>query len=165
MLFTLGAGSSVGMVETLLTCLKDQFPVIRKHQTWCAFLGCLVFFLCGLPLTTDVSVTWQVIGLQPLFMQGGLYIMKLLEEYGVGISVFLYGIMQAVGIVWIYGLNNFARDIQFMTGNSVSFFWKFNWGFLSPVTLAVSRPFLPRKNSRFQQLFLGLVSLRTHVHW
>lgn len=91
--------------------------------------------------------------------------MKLLEEYGVGISVFLYGIMQAVGIVWIYGLNNFARDIQFMTGNSVSFFWKFNWGFLSPVTLAVSRPFLPRKNSRFQQLFLGLVSLRTHVHW
>lgn len=63
--------------------------------------------------------------------------MKLLEEYGVGISVFLYGIMQTVGMVWIYGLRNFARDLKFMTGKKASVFWMFNWGFFVPVALTV----------------------------
>lgn len=54
MLLTVGIGSSVAMVETFLTCLKDQFPIVLKHKEWAALIVCLIFFLLGLPLTTDV---------------------------------------------------------------------------------------------------------------
>ncbi|XP_074605414.1 sodium-dependent nutrient amino acid transporter 1-like isoform X1 [Brevipalpus obovatus] len=121
MLFTLGVGSSVAMVETFLTCLKDQFPIVLKHKEWAAFIVCLIFFLLGLPLTTD----------------GGLYLMKLFEDYGVGISVFMYGIFETVGFMWIYGVDNLCRDIKFMVGMTVGIFWRICWTFVIPVLLTV----------------------------
>ncbi|XP_015782061.1 sodium-dependent nutrient amino acid transporter 1 [Tetranychus urticae] len=119
MLFTLGIGSSVAQVETTITCLKDQSKFLMKHKTWTAFGVCFIYFLLGLPLATD----------------GGMYIMKLLEEFGVGISAFLYGILQAIGITWIYGYQRFANDIKFMLGRPVSFFWRLTWSILTPILL------------------------------
>ena len=55
MLITLGIGSSVSMVETTLTCIKDQYKGLHAHKGKAAFVCCLVYFLFGLPLTTDVS--------------------------------------------------------------------------------------------------------------
>lgn len=63
--------------------------------------------------------------------------MKLLDNYGVGAAVFMYGISQSVGIMWIYGLRNFCSDIKFMLGCSVGIFWKITWGFTAPVSLIV----------------------------
>lgn len=64
--------------------------------------------------------------------------MKLLEDYGVGLTAFLYGIVQVIGIVWIYGLDRFCSDIEFMLKKKVSVFWKFTWAFATPITLIVS---------------------------
>ena len=55
MLFTLGVGSSVSMVETILTCVKDEFQFLHKHKAKTALAFCLFYMLLGLPLTTDVS--------------------------------------------------------------------------------------------------------------
>lgn len=57
MLFVLGIGSSTSQIETVLTALKDQFTSLRKHTPILAAGVCLFFFVAGLPLTTDVSLT------------------------------------------------------------------------------------------------------------
>lgn len=56
MLITLGIGSSVSMVETTLTCIKDQYKGLHNHKGKTAAVCCGVYFLFGLPLTTDVSL-------------------------------------------------------------------------------------------------------------
>ena len=54
MLFTLGIGSSVAMIETILTCIKDEFESLHKHKAKLALAFCVFFMLLGIPLTTDV---------------------------------------------------------------------------------------------------------------
>lgn len=54
MLFVLGIGSSVAMIETILTSIKDQFSYAQQHKGKTALAFCVIYFLFGLPLTTDV---------------------------------------------------------------------------------------------------------------
>nr|XP_027199269.1 sodium-dependent nutrient amino acid transporter 1-like [Dermatophagoides pteronyssinus] len=121
MLFTLGIGSSVAMIETILTCIKDEFESLHKHKAKLALAFCVFFMLLGIPLTTDA----------------GSYIMLLLDNYGVGTAAFLYGIIQMVAIAYIYGLNNFNDDIHFMLKQKPSLYWKLTWGFITPSVLAI----------------------------
>ncbi len=65
--------------------------------------------------------------------------MSLLNNYGVGTAVFLYGIVQTIGVMWIYGLKSFCRDVKFMLNKSVGIFWKLTWGFTAPVALTVRK--------------------------
>lgn len=55
MLFTLGIGSSVAQIETILTTIKDEFRGLIYYKSYLAAVFCIFFFICGLPLTTDVS--------------------------------------------------------------------------------------------------------------
>lgn len=64
--------------------------------------------------------------------------MSLLDNYGVGTAAFLYGILEVVGLMWVYGLKNFCLDAQFMLRNPVSIIWKITWGFVTPFVLIVS---------------------------
>lgn len=54
MLFTLGIGSSVAQIETILTAIRDEFTALRNKKGTLAFVTCFLFCLCGLPLTTNV---------------------------------------------------------------------------------------------------------------
>ncbi|GFX51892.1 sodium-dependent nutrient amino acid transporter 1 [Trichonephila clavipes] len=54
MLFTLGIGSSMSQIETILTVIKDKFPALREKKGYLALGVCVIFFLLGLPLTTNV---------------------------------------------------------------------------------------------------------------
>ncbi|GFR29896.1 sodium-dependent nutrient amino acid transporter 1 [Trichonephila clavata] len=53
MLFTLGIGSSMSQIETILTVFKDKFPSLREKKGYLALGVCVIFFLLGLPLTTN----------------------------------------------------------------------------------------------------------------
>jgi solute carrier family 6 amino acid transporter-like protein 5/7/9/14 len=54
MLFTLGIGSSVAQIETILTSIRDEFISLQRRKEILAFIVCFIFCLLGLPLTTDV---------------------------------------------------------------------------------------------------------------
>lgn len=142
MLFVLGIGSSVAMIETVITCVKDEFAKLQKNKTLTSLGFCVVFFLFGLPLTTDVCTgvfSWVIsfwINLQ-FSLQAGSYIMQLLDNYGAGTAGFLYGVMEVTGIAWVYGINNFSTDIHFMMGSPISWILKITWVFLTPVFLVV----------------------------
>ena len=54
MLFTLGIGSSVAQIETILTSIKDEFTSLHRRKEILALIACSLFCLLGLPLVTDV---------------------------------------------------------------------------------------------------------------
>lgn len=38
---------------------------------------------------------------------------------------------------WIYGLENFVRDLEFMISGRIGWWWKVSWKIITPVILTV----------------------------
>ncbi|KAG8190905.1 hypothetical protein JTE90_014386 [Oedothorax gibbosus] len=121
MLFVLGVGSSMSQMETLLTVLKDRFPKLRRKIWLLSLSACFIFFLLGLPLTTTV----------------GQQILVMLNNYGVGVAVFFYAVLEVVGVTWIYGLKNICDDVEFMLNKRPGIFWRFTWSVTAPFALMI----------------------------
>ncbi|GFS49399.1 sodium-dependent nutrient amino acid transporter 1 [Trichonephila inaurata madagascariensis] len=85
MLFTLGIGSSMSQIETILTVIKDKFPTLREKKGYLALGVCVLFFLLGLPLTTNV----------------GQHILVLLKKFD-GAAVYFIN-FNSYRNYWIYG--------------------------------------------------------------
>ncbi|XP_029847761.2 sodium-dependent nutrient amino acid transporter 1 [Ixodes scapularis] len=119
MLFMLGLGSGVGGVQLVTTVLTDQYPGWSKWKSHISILFCVISFGTGLVLCTD----------------SGNAIRLLFDNYGVGRALFIYGTLQVVGFVWIYGFRNIIEDFEYMLNKKVSWYWKITWGFITPVSL------------------------------
>lgn len=46
--------------------------------------------------------------------------------------MFALAILQMAGIIWVYGLQNFCWDAEFMLGRKVTLFWKVSWAIVTP---------------------------------
>ena len=59
MLFTLGVDSQFAMVETVVTAVVDEFPVLKKKRRKIAVIGvfCIAMFLLGIPQCSLVSLS------------------------------------------------------------------------------------------------------------
>ncbi|XP_013106366.1 sodium-dependent nutrient amino acid transporter 1 isoform X1 [Stomoxys calcitrans] len=119
MLFVLGVGSIVALQSTIVTIICDQF---KSTKYWVVALICSIGgFLLGLVYVTP----------------GGQWILNLVDFYGGTYVVFALAILEIVGIIWIYGLQNFCDDVEFMTNRKVSIYWRLCWSFLTPVMMIV----------------------------
>nr|CAD7455001.1 unnamed protein product [Timema tahoe] len=119
MLFTLGVGSAVALVSSIITIICDQFPHF-KHWIVTSVV-CCICFLIGLIYVTP----------------GGQYILNLVDFYGVTFVVFVLAVIEVIGVHWIYGLNNFCHDLEFMQGSKVGLYWRLCWGLITPVILFI----------------------------
>ena len=45
----------------------------------------------------------------PCVLQGGAYVVKLLEEFGVGSSIIAVGFLEAIAVSWFYGRTQIIR--------------------------------------------------------
>lgn len=61
--------------------------------------------------------------------------MDIVDYFGGGFIVFLMATIETIGICWIYGLNRFVRDIEFMLGIKLSAYWKITWAYVIPSVL------------------------------
>ncbi|KAH8339693.1 hypothetical protein KR074_009026, partial [Drosophila pseudoananassae] len=119
MLFVLGIGSIVALQSTIVTIICDQFKGLKY---WKVALGTSICgFLMGLVYVTP----------------GGQWILTLVDFYGGTYVVFILAIFELAGIVWIYGLQNFCDDIEFMCNRRVSLYWRMCWSFFTPVMMIV----------------------------
>ncbi|ALC48305.1 NAAT1 [Drosophila busckii] len=119
MLFVLGIGSIVALQSTIVTIICDQF---RSWKYWkVALVTSICGFLMGLVYVTP----------------GGQWILTLVDFYGGTYVVFILAIFELAGIVWIYGLQNFCDDIEFMCNKRVSMYWRLCWAFFTPVMMIV----------------------------
>lgn len=69
--------------------------------------------------------------------QGGMYLLQLFDWYAASISVILVCLCEVIIVGWIYGVNNFIRDIEFMIGNTVPKWWLICWKYITPTILSV----------------------------
>uniref|UniRef100_A0A674PLJ7 Transporter n=1 Tax=Takifugu rubripes TaxID=31033 RepID=A0A674PLJ7_TAKRU len=114
-------GFQFGGLEAIITAVLDEYPDQLYHRRE-LFVLCLVVvcFLGSLSTLTN----------------GGAYVVKLLEEFGVGCSIIVLGFLEAIAVSWFYGINRFSNDIQAMLGKAPGLFWRVCWVAISPAFLA-----------------------------
>ncbi|KAJ8919805.1 hypothetical protein NQ315_006334 [Exocentrus adspersus] len=122
MLITLGLDSTFGGLEAMITALCDEYPKVlgRHRETFVAFL-LFGIYICALPTTT----------------YGGVYLVNMLNIYGPGLAILFVVFVEAAGVCWIYGTDNFARDIEKMIGHRPGLFWRICWKYISPVFILI----------------------------
>ncbi|XP_051872924.1 sodium-dependent neutral amino acid transporter B(0)AT3-like [Pristis pectinata] len=120
MLFTLGLSSMFGNVEGILTPLIDLkvFPKCVPKEMITAII-CLVSFLIALIFTTA----------------SGNYWLAIFDKYGTALPLLMIAFFELIGVVYVYGINNFCDDLEFMTGRRPNLYWHVTWRFISPLLL------------------------------
>lgn len=64
-----------------------------------------------------------------------MYFVQLFDWYVASISVLLICTIEIVIIGWIYGIENFIRDIEFMISNKIHIIWRLCWKYITPSIL------------------------------
>ncbi|XP_063050442.1 solute carrier family 6 member 4b [Engraulis encrasicolus] len=121
MMITLGLDSTFGGLEAIITAVMDEYPNYLSHRRE-LFVLCLVV-VCFLGSLSTLT-------------HGGAYVVKLLEEFGVGCSIIAVGFLEAIAVSWFYGIQRFSNDIKAMLGYTPGLFWKVCWVAISPAFLA-----------------------------
>ncbi|OQV23103.1 Sodium- and chloride-dependent glycine transporter 2 [Hypsibius exemplaris] len=119
MLYTLGLGSQIATLETVLTIIYDQWPMLRKKKPLVCGIACVTCFFIGIPF----------------MMQGGIDIFDIFDSYAGGFSVLFPAVVECVIIGWVYGVTRFVNDTNNMLNMKVSVYWRSTWGLLSPLSL------------------------------
>ncbi|KAG5281081.1 hypothetical protein AALO_G00067230 [Alosa alosa] len=121
MMITLGLDSTFGGLEAIITAVMDEYPDYLSQRRELFVLVLVVVCFTG-SLST--------------LTHGGAYVVKLLEEFGVGCSIIAVGFLEAIAVSWFYGIQRFSNDIKSMLGYSPGLFWKVCWVAISPAFLA-----------------------------
>lgn len=117
MLFVLGIGSNLAMTQCIMTVIIDAFP---KWKHWKVAIGIsLSGFLIGLVYVTP----------------GGQFILNLVDYFGASFITFFLAIFELVTIGWIYGVNRFCNDVEFMLNQKPGLYWRTCWGIITPVLM------------------------------
>ncbi|KAK0061117.1 sodium- and chloride-dependent neutral and basic amino acid transporter B(0+), partial [Biomphalaria pfeifferi] len=123
MLFTLGLDSEFGLLETVITCIQDEFPKLKKYKTYiCIGLSCACF-LMALPCTCP----------------GGDYVVTIMDHYGSDFAVLIVACFEVISVMWVYGVMRFLKDIEYMLGSRPHGwpYWVFCWTISSPLLIAL----------------------------
>ncbi|KAK0041227.1 sodium- and chloride-dependent neutral and basic amino acid transporter B(0+) [Biomphalaria pfeifferi] len=123
MLFTLGLDSEFGMLETVITCIQDEFPKLKKYKTYiCIGLSCACF-LMALPCTCP----------------GGDYVVTIMDHYGSDFALLIVSCFEVISVMWVYGAMRFLKDIQYMLGSRPHGwpYWVFCWTVTAPLLIGL----------------------------
>lgn len=63
--------------------------------------------------------------------------LNLVDHYGGTFLVFALAILQLTGFMWIYGLEEFCWDIEFMLKWKATLFWRISWAIITPGLLLI----------------------------
>uniref|UniRef100_A0AAQ5BGN6 Transporter n=1 Tax=Homo sapiens TaxID=9606 RepID=A0AAQ5BGN6_HUMAN len=123
MLLTLGIDSAMGGMESVITGLIDEFQLLHRHRELFTLFIVLATFLLSLFCVTN----------------GGIYVFTLLDHFAAGTSILFGVLIEAIGVAWFYGVGQFSDDIQQMTGQRPSLYWRLCWKLVSPCFLLTHR--------------------------
>lgn len=125
MMATLGFGSEFSYVETFLCAIGDEFPQflrIRKNNIIFRAVMLGSAFLLGLPMVCN----------------GGIYLLNIVDFSVGGFPLLVVGLLELVGISWIYGMDKYSENVQMMIGSRPGKYWIICWKFLSPFIIALT---------------------------
>ena len=120
MLLTVGLDTQFGCFETMISAFVDEYPKYLKNRKMLFTAGvCVVEFFLGIPC----------------IMEGGIYVLQILDWYCAVFSLMLLSLTECIVIGWIYGADRFLKDIEFMIGYMPSKWWKICWKFVTPFVI------------------------------
>uniref|UniRef100_A0A4W5PRI0 Transporter n=1 Tax=Hucho hucho TaxID=62062 RepID=A0A4W5PRI0_9TELE len=121
MLFCLGLSTMFGNVEGVVVPLQDLniFPKWPKEVL--TGVTCIVCFTIALIFT----------------QRSGNYWLALFDSFAGSIPLLVIAFCEMVSVVYIYGIDRFNEDIEFMIGHKPNLFWQVTWRFISPVIMLI----------------------------
>ncbi|XP_056270946.1 sodium-dependent neutral amino acid transporter B(0)AT1-like [Pseudoliparis swirei] len=122
MLFCLGLSTMFGNMEAVMVPLQDLNVLPR---TWPKEVLCA--------LTCIISLGFGLIFSLP----SGNYWLALFDNYAGSIPLLIIGFCEMIAVVYIYGIDRFNEDIEFMIGHKPNMFWQVTWRFVSPLLMVV----------------------------
>lgn len=63
--------------------------------------------------------------------------LELVDYYAGSFVVFILATLEITGIFWVYGLENFLDDVEYMLKKRPSAYWRVCWAIVVPLLLAV----------------------------
>uniref|UniRef100_A0AAY4DB69 Transporter n=1 Tax=Denticeps clupeoides TaxID=299321 RepID=A0AAY4DB69_9TELE len=118
MLFCLGLSSLFGNIEGVVVPLQD-LNILPKTWPKEVFTGltCLVSFVIALTFS----------------QQSGSYWVALFDTFAGSVPLLIIAFFEMIGVVMIYGMDRFCKDIEFMIGHKPNIFWRTSWMVISPL--------------------------------
>uniref|UniRef100_UPI0037E71063 sodium-dependent neutral amino acid transporter B(0)AT1-like n=1 Tax=Semicossyphus pulcher TaxID=241346 RepID=UPI0037E71063 len=122
MLFCLGLSTMFGSIEGVVVPLQDLqiFPKKCPKEVLTGIV-CFVSFLIALIFA----------------LQSGNYWLALFDGYAGSIPLLIIAFCEMVGVAYLYGIDRFNKDIEFMIGHKPNIFWQATWRFISPAIVLV----------------------------
>ncbi|KAL5109613.1 Sodium and chloride-dependent glycine transporter 1 [Taenia crassiceps] len=122
MLVSLGLGSELPYVETVLSGFQDELRRYNLLTTWKSqFLFrtvlCSINFLITLPMVCPA----------------GVYLVNLIDSVMSGYPVLIICLMELIVISYIYGIKQFMRDVKLMIDSKPNWYWRICWMGVSPL--------------------------------
>ncbi|XP_026679451.1 LOW QUALITY PROTEIN: sodium-dependent nutrient amino acid transporter 1-like, partial [Diaphorina citri] len=114
-----GFVSTICLVYTVVTCAVVEGKNKRRWWTMTVLISTLGFLLTALSI-----------------LPGDLSIVHILEHYVIGRLVLISTMLELIGFIWVYGLENLSNDFEFVLGYNLNWFWKTIW-FIAPIILGV----------------------------
>uniref|UniRef100_A0A2K5DVR6 Solute carrier family 6 member 19 n=1 Tax=Aotus nancymaae TaxID=37293 RepID=A0A2K5DVR6_AOTNA len=122
MLFCLGLSSMFGNMEGVVVPLQDLKVIPPKWpKELLTGLICLGTFLIGIIFT----------------LNSGQYWLSLLDSYAGSIPLLIIAFCEMFAVVYVYGVDRFNKDIEFMIGHKPNIFWQVTWRVVSPLLMLV----------------------------
>ncbi|XP_033980074.1 sodium-dependent neutral amino acid transporter B(0)AT1-like isoform X1 [Trematomus bernacchii] len=118
----LGLSTLFGNIEGVVVPLKDLnvFPKNWPHEVLTGLTCATAFIICL------------------LFAQNsGLYWVTLFDNFAGSVPLLTIGLFEMIAVVYIYGIDRFNEDFEFMVGYKPSIFWQISWRFTSPLIVLV----------------------------
>ncbi|XP_003340647.1 sodium-dependent neutral amino acid transporter B(0)AT1 [Monodelphis domestica] len=122
MLFCLGLSSMFGNMEGVVVPLLDLKVIPKKWpKELLTGLICLGTYLLAYIFT----------------LKSGQYWLSLLDGYAGSIPLLVIAFCEMIAVVYIYGIDRFNKDIEFMIGHKPNIFWQITWRVVSPLIMLV----------------------------
>ena len=100
----------------------DEKPSLNKYRSYIVIGLCCMFFLAGLPMTTN----------------GGILLFTVFDKRCTSSLLFLC-LLEIIHVAWFYGTGKFFDNLAEMNmefNSGLRLIWTFAWRFLTPVVLA-----------------------------
>lgn len=120
MLFSLGLSSMFGNLEGVLTPLLDlhMVPHWMPKEIFTGLM-CLTSFTVALIFT----------------LSSGNYWLEIFNSYVGSMPLLIIAFFEIISVSYIYGINRFNDDIEWMSGRRPNIYWQVTWRFISPFML------------------------------
>ncbi|NXF90305.1 S6A18 protein, partial [Eubucco bourcierii] len=122
MLFSLGLSSMFGNIEGVFTPLLELRTVSESiPKELLSGMICLVCFLVALCFT----------------LGSGSYWIDIFDSYASSLPLLVIAFFEVIGVVYIYKIKRFSKDLKRMTGRKPNLYWQITWRFISPLLLLI----------------------------